>query len=167
MHKLMFFQHTCSNLLFIYAIKTRDELATLRQSEEFKVQFPTLSQPEFMEHCIVTTVHIKCDLNGTSLVDNFREICEDASGKVVPINVQAAGSCVDFVNVTFYGFPTCAGRSCNDATYIEAYEQKLKLESSLVGENCVLDLTSGGSFQRSSYIVTIMTISVVLLGVML
>ncbi len=145
----------------------QDELETLRQSDDFKVQFPTLTESEFIEHCIHTDIGIKCELNGTSLVDDFRTICNDAGGKLVVMDVIASGACVDFVNVTFYDFPLCAGMSCDESNFIESYEEKLKLERSLVGGDCVLDLASGGSLPKSTHLITIMSISLVVLGMII
>ena len=146
----------------------QEELSILRQSDQFKVKFPQLSESEFQDHCEVSDVEIRCDLDGTSLVDDFRTICEGtSSGKLVEMNMTASGACVGSVQVMFYDFPLCAGKSCDEETFIESYEEKLKTESTLVGGDCNLDLTSGGSLTNSNYLVAVMTITLVVLGLIM
>lgn len=123
-----------------------EELSILRKSEEFQVQFPTLTKQEYEDHCVIYPGLILCDLNGTSLVSNYRKICEDeAGGKMVQIQMTASGECVNFVNITFQHFPLCAGKSCNAGNFIESYEAKLKTENIIMGSDCELGLDSSAS----------------------
>ena len=134
----------------------QEELSTLRQSAEFKVEFPTLSEFEFMEHCNITINEISCELYGTSLINDFRAICEDnAGGKLVLMNMTASGECVGSMDVIFYDFPLCAGKSCDEQNLIESYEEKQRTEGELMGSNCILKMKSGGHIANiNSYIMT-------------
>jgi len=120
-----------------------EELSILRKSEDFQVKFPTLTKQEYEDHCVIYPGHIVCDIRGTSLVTSYQKICEDdAGGRMVQIAMSASGECVNFVNITFQGFPLCAGKSCNAANFIESYEAKLKTENIIMGSNCEIDLDS-------------------------
>ncbi len=123
----------------------QEELATLRESEQFHVKFPHLNETEFNDHCTFSETGITCDLDGTSLVDSYRTICEDDSGgKVVQMNITASGECVG-VNITMNHFPLCAGKSCDEGRFIESYEAKLKTEAEFTGDDCFVDLTATAS----------------------
>jgi len=123
------------------SIGCQEELSELQKLDAFQVQFPSLSEEEFIDYCSATPTKITCIFSGTSLVSDYRKICEDdAGGKMIQINMEANGDCVGNINVLFFGFPTCAGQSCEAANFVQSYEDKLKTDTEVIGTNCEIRL---------------------------
>jgi len=140
------------------------EVNDLRELDAFEVQFPVLEKEEYDQHCNNTATSISCNLRDTSLITDFQQICEeDSGGQMIQMNFSASGACVGLgLDVQFFDFPLCAGKSCDSEHFIESYEEKLKMEADLLGGECELELlvSSRGSTLLWSGPITLVIVTV-------